>query len=219
MQSGMLLDGLRGAQDGVYVQQLIATLHEPLNVSLFRDAWQRLVEHHAVLRTSFHIEERDPLFQRVHPRMNWEMDVSDCRAVGTVAGEQQIAAYLRNEQRRGFGLENPPLWRLRLFSLNECDHRLVWTSHHALLDGRSRVILLRDLFALYDALLHGNPLSLESPKPFEDHVRQLTSRDFNSSKQYWQQVLGGVVVRRGSHNQLQDLVPMTRINIGLWRFN
>ncbi len=191
MQSGMLLDGLRGAQDGVYVQQLIATLHEPLNVSLFRDAWQRLVEHHAVLRTSFHIEERDQLFQRVHPRMNWEMDVSDCRAVGTVAGEQQISAYLRNEQRRGFGLENPPLWRLRLFSLNECDHRLVWTSHHALLDGRSRVILLRDLFALYDALLHGNPLSLESPKPFEDHVRQLTSRDFRSSKQYWQQVLGG----------------------------
>jgi len=191
MQSGMLLDGLRGAQDGVYVQQLIATLYEPLNVSLFRDAWQRLVEHHAVLRTSFHIEERDPLFQRVHPRINWEMEVSDCRDVGTVAGEQQIAAYVRNEQRRGFGLENPPLWRLRLFSLSECDHRLVWTSHHALLDGRSRVILLRDLFALYDALLHGNPLSLESPQPFEDHVRQLTSRDFNSSKQYWQQLLGG----------------------------
>ncbi|MEI8212293.1 MAG: amino acid adenylation domain-containing protein [Planctomycetota bacterium] len=191
MQSGMLLDGLRGAQDGVYVQQLIATLHEPLNVSLFRDAWQRLVEHHAVLRTSFHIEERDPPFQKVHPRINWEMEVSDCRDVGTVAGEQQIAAYVRNEQRRGFGLENPPLWRLRLFSLNECDHRLVWTSHHALLDGRSRVILLRDLFALYDALLHGNPLSLESPQPFEDHVRQLTNRDFRSSKQYWQQVLSG----------------------------
>jgi NRPS condensation-like uncharacterized protein len=148
MQSGMLLDGLRGAQDGVYVQQLIATLHEPLNVSLFRDAWQHLVAHHAVLRTSFHIEDRDPPFQKVHPRINWEMEVSDCRDVGTVAGEQQIAAYLRNEQRRGFGLENPPLWRLRLFSLSECDHRLVWTSHHALFDGRSRVILLRDLFAL-----------------------------------------------------------------------
>ena len=41
------------------------------------------------------------------------------------------------------------------FAWNENDYRLVWTSHHALFDGRSRVILLHELFALYDASLSG----------------------------------------------------------------
>ena len=165
------------SRQGVYVQQLVCTLREPLNVSYFRDAWQQLLERHAVLRTSFHLDVHDQPVQEVHEWVDWELEESDWREVGIPERERRLASYLRDDRRRGFALERPPLWRLHLVRLGQNDYRLVWTSHHALFDGRSRVILLHELFALYDASLRGTPLSLEPPRPFEDHVRWLNGRD------------------------------------------
>ncbi len=175
----------------MYIQQLICTLREALNVSLFRDAWRRLVDRHAVLRTSFLLENRDEPVQAVDPYVDCEWEESDWREVGIGQREERLAAYLRDDRRRGIALERPPLWRLHLFHMEENDYRLVWTSHHALFDGRSRVILLHELFDLYEALLSSKALSLARAHSFEDHVRQQNGRDFTAASAYWRNLLLG----------------------------
>lgn len=192
VQTGMLLDGLRALRKGAYIQQLVGTLREELNIPLFREAWQRLVERHEVLRTSFDLEGHDRPTQRVHPRIECELEVSDWRDLDVRRGEERLTEYLRDDRRRGFALECPPHWRLHLFSFGETEHRFVWTSHHALFDGRSRVILLHELFTVYDALLSGTSVSLAPPLSFEDHVRGLHGRDFEASQAYWQELLAGL---------------------------
>jgi amino acid adenylation domain-containing protein len=191
MQHGMVLHGLRAAREGVYVQQLVCTLDEAVKVSFLRAAWQDLVDRHAVLRTCFHLDDRDEPDQEVRQNITWELEESDWRHFGLEAGEQRLEVYLGDDRRRSFGLEHPPLWRLHLFRLADLDYRLVWTSHHALLDGRSRLILLRELFALYDACGEGKTLSLEPPRSFGDHVRWLTTRDCLGSQSYWRDLLRG----------------------------
>jgi hypothetical protein len=54
MQEGMLFHSLYSPHSGVYVQQMMGELHERLDTPAFRLAWDRIVECHPILRTSFH---------------------------------------------------------------------------------------------------------------------------------------------------------------------
>src|SRR6478672_5014548 len=53
MQQGMLFHSLLAPDSGVDIEQLYCELHETLDVAAFRRAWQRVVERHPILRTSF----------------------------------------------------------------------------------------------------------------------------------------------------------------------
>ena len=50
---------------------------------------------------------------------------------------------------------------LALFRVADADYELVWTSHHALLDGRSYLRVLNEAFALYEALCQNQDLQLD----------------------------------------------------------
>src|SRR5437870_13246764 len=56
MQAGMLFDAVSGVDRGVDLEQVVATLHEPLEEAPFLRAWQRVVERHAVLRSRYRWE-------------------------------------------------------------------------------------------------------------------------------------------------------------------
>ena len=61
LQRGLLFHAVHSPASGAYVEQLDSTLAGPLEPALLRAAWERTVERHAVLRTSFHWEEaREP---------------------------------------------------------------------------------------------------------------------------------------------------------------
>ena len=48
-----------------------------------------------------------------------------------------------------------PAMRLMIVDWGANEHRVVWTFHHALLDGRSFPLVLREVFAFYDAAARG----------------------------------------------------------------
>src|SRR5690349_14393963 len=65
MQQGILFNSLYYPGAGVEIEQLVAILHESVDSSAMRRAWLRLVERHAILRTSFAWDGAEPL-QQVH---------------------------------------------------------------------------------------------------------------------------------------------------------
>lgn len=50
MQAGMLFHAVSTGCSGVDVEQVVATLHEPLDEALFLRAWQRVAERHPIVR-------------------------------------------------------------------------------------------------------------------------------------------------------------------------
>ena len=166
LQQGMLFHSLAAPQQGAYVQQLIGELRESLDVANFIRAWEQLVNRHPVLRTSFAWQDRETPQQIVQPAVSLPWQQQDIRHRAPAEQQKHLEDWLRVDRNRGFEFTKPPLFRLALFRLGEAHYQLVWTSYHAILDGRSLLILLEELFELYEASRAGRILQLAPPRPF-----------------------------------------------------
>ncbi len=82
--------------------------------------------------------------------------------------------------------------RFALFQLGETDYQFIWTSHHILLDGRSRFLILQEFFALYAAYCQNQALDLPQPCPYQDYIDWQQQQNFSKSKAFWQQQLNGI---------------------------
>ncbi|TMH84907.1 MAG: amino acid adenylation domain-containing protein [Betaproteobacteria bacterium] len=191
MQAGMLFHGLSGGAAGAYIEQVVATLHEPLDEAQFIRAWQRVAERHPVLRSRFRWEGVAQPMQDVIERVQIPVERLDWRTLAEAERQQRFQALLDRERTRGFELDQAPLMRLVLVRAAECEHWVLWTTHHGFLDGRSRFLLWQEVFAFYEAFLRGRDTELPLPRPYRDYIEWLRQLDDDSAKGYWQGVLSG----------------------------
>ncbi|HEY9724993.1 MAG TPA: condensation domain-containing protein, partial [Chroococcales cyanobacterium] len=191
LQQGMLFHSLYAPESGVNIEQFVCTLHENLNVSCFKQAWNRIVERHAILRTSFRWEGVKEPLQEVHRQVTIPVEEQEWRELSATQQEDKLKSYLQCDRQRGFQLTEAPLMRLALCRIAEADYQCVWTFHHVLLDGRSFPIIFQELFAFYEAFCQGEDLQLEQPRPYQDYIEWLGKQDFSSTKNFWQSTLSG----------------------------
>src|SRR5438094_9173187 len=191
MQAGILLHGLSGGDAGAYIEQAVATLHEPLDEAQFLRAWQRVAERHPALRSRFRWEGVVQPVQEVVERIQIPVERLDWRAVAEAERRQRFQALLERERERGFELDHAPLMRLVLVRAAEREHWVLWTTHGGFLDGRSRSLLCQEVFTFYEAFLGGGDADLPLPRPYRDYIEWLRQLDYDSAKTYWQGVLSG----------------------------
>jgi amino acid adenylation domain-containing protein len=191
MQRAMLLHSQSDPRAGLYIQQFVCTLRERLRTEDLRSAWHQVVRRHPALRTSFLMDASPEPLQRVHTEADTPWTVHDWRGLTGDSREEALRAFLRADRAIPFELDRPPLARLALLRLGDEDYRLVWTSHHALLDARSRRILLREIFAAYDAPPGGAPAEPVGRKSYGDYVRWLPGADTSESRTFWEEELRG----------------------------
>ena len=186
MQQGLLFHSLYERSAGLYIQQLVCAIREELNVTAFVRAWQHLFTHQSTLRTSFCWDGVQGPVQEVDSGLTLPFAHEDWRNVERAEQETRLASYLLADRERGFGFDEAPLMRCALLRLADDDYRFVWTSHHALFDGRSRLLLLRQLSALYEDCSR----DLES-LPFRDYIDWLETQDLSAAEQFWREKLRG----------------------------
>jgi NRPS condensation-like uncharacterized protein len=180
MQQGMLFHSLYAPGSGIDIERIVCALHEEVDAPALERAWQRVIERHPVLRTSFRWQGLDQPVQEVHSHIICPLEQHDWRHLSEQEQESQLVIYLRRDRRRGFELSEAPLIRLTLFRCAEADYRLIWTFHHILLDGRSFPLLLKEVFAFYEAFCQGQDLQLERPRPYGDYIEWLQEQDLSN---------------------------------------
>ncbi len=191
MQEGMLFHALYAPRAGVDVEQMVCTLPERLDAPRFRDAWARVVAAHAALRTAFRWQGLDEPLQDVHREVTVPWIEQDLRALPAGEQEARLRAFLARDRTDGFDLSRAPLMRLALFRTGEEAWRLVWTFHHILLDGRSFPLVIKDVFACYEALSAGREPALPARRPYRDFIAWLRARDVGASEGFWREALRG----------------------------
>jgi len=190
MQQGFWSYALYASGSGVGIEQSSFVLQGALEVRAFEQAWQKVLERHPVLRTSFLAELAQPL-QVVHRRVGLPIDQQDWRHLPPEQRREELAAYLREDLRRGFNLAHPPLIRLALLRTAEDTHHVVLSHHHLLLDGWSVPLVLREVISFYDAILAGKELELPRPRPYRDYIAWCQRQDPAQSEAHWRKALVG----------------------------
>jgi amino acid adenylation domain-containing protein/non-ribosomal peptide synthase protein (TIGR01720 family) len=191
LQEGMLFHTLYAPRAGVDIEQMVCVFREALDVPLFRRAWDRVVAERPVLRTAFRWQDLDEPLQDIVRDVTLPFVEEDLRALAPDAQEARVRAFLRADRLQGFDLARAPLTRVALFRTGEAAYRCVWTFHHILLDGRSFPLIIKDVFAVYEALVAGLAPSLPTARPYRDFIHWLRGRDDAASEGFWRQLLAG----------------------------
>src|SRR5262249_31624543 len=167
------------------------TLPRHINVRAFKQAWQRVLDRHTILRTAFEWEGLEEPLQIVYRATGLQWEELDWRGVPESDQQSNLQDRLLDEARRGFDLRQPPLMRLIGVRLNEAVYHLVWACHHLLVDGWSVPLVLEEVLALAASFHYGRELSLEPVRPFRDYIEWLQRQDLSEAEVFWRDFLRG----------------------------
>lgn len=192
MQQGMLFHTIYAPESGMYFEQLLYTVEQKLDVSAFLRAWQRVVDRHPILRTAFVWDNIEKPVQVVGKSVHLPHEEYDWRGLSKQEQQEKLEALLQADLLQGFKLSKAPLMRLFLLQLEEQVYPVVWSFHHLLLDGWSLSLVLKEVFAFYQAFRQGRDLHLESSRPYRDYIAWLQQQDLAAAETFWRKVLAGV---------------------------
>ena len=192
MQEGMLYEHLSVPDAGVNLQQLVVDLPEAVDLGRMETAWTWLTRRHGMLRARFVWEGVDFPLQEILADVAVPFAIEDARHLSPDAQRQRLQVFLDADRRRGFELDQAPLQRLTLFQWTLSSFSLVWTFHHALLDGRSYPILLKEVFEAYAELDAAGISPRPTPVLYRSHIDWLTnSEDAAAATAFWTERLSG----------------------------
>jgi amino acid adenylation domain-containing protein len=159
-------------------------------------AFGRLIQRHESLRTSFAIQEGDPV-QRVHNKVEFEIEhfSGERSAESQEFKAENLTLYDQNSKRyadiihsfvRPFNLSFAPLLRIGLIKTEEQKHIMMVDMHHIITDGTSNGIAIREFMALYaDAVEEFSCLPIQY-KDFSEWKNSESERvSMRKQEAYW----------------------------------
>ena len=162
-----------------------------VKVPALEEAFQRLIDRHAALRTTFGLSNGQPV-QRVREHLEAPFHYEDASAWD----EGSLREYLVREAYRPFDLENGPLLRAILLRRSPQEHILLLSMDHIITDFWSVAVIAHELFLLYRATREGAPALLPPLEvQYTDYVHwqheMLAGPEGERLAAYWEEQLAG----------------------------
>jgi amino acid adenylation domain-containing protein/non-ribosomal peptide synthase protein (TIGR01720 family) len=162
LQKGMIFHSEYSQESAIYHDIFSYHLKAPLNVQTLQTAVQHLVNHHAVLRTSFQLSGFSIPLQLVHQKVEVPLQVEDWCHFENSEQEDALATWFEAEKKRYFDWTHPPLLRFFIQRRTQDTFNLTVSFHHAILDGWSVASMVTELLKRYLSLL-GEQVDSVSP--------------------------------------------------------
>ncbi|MGC7102160.1 non-ribosomal peptide synthase/polyketide synthase [Amycolatopsis lurida] len=182
MQQGMVFHTVREPDSPAYLEQLLFTLEGVDDVERVADAFRRVVAESDALRTRVVWDGVEVPLGVVHRTATLPVTTVDLSGVDEGAFDDLVAT----DRAAGIDLSAAPLTRVTIARLGGNRVRVLWTFHHALLDGWSTAIVLDEVLAA----CAGRPKTV-ARRPFRDYVEWLGTRDAQAGLAYWRSLLDG----------------------------
>ncbi|RYD78279.1 MAG: non-ribosomal peptide synthetase, partial [Verrucomicrobiaceae bacterium] len=183
LQQGMVFHWLSAPNTGIDIEQLVCVLPESIDATHLRRAWEQACIRHPALRTRFCLKETPE--QEILPECALDWNEEDLSTQPPTQQQAWFARFLAEDRHQGFNLTAGPLWRLMLLKLGEKDYRLIWTFHHAILDGRSFTIVLSEVLKTLEAFSEGQTTEFQSLPEFGEFALWRNQLDPTASEEFW----------------------------------
>ncbi|MEN3161413.1 amino acid adenylation domain-containing protein [Tistrella mobilis] len=201
LQHGLLLQGARGPAEGaaLYVEQFAFRLRPPVDTGALARAWDLVTARHQALRSLILHEGLERPLVVVARHHSPEIATCNHRALAPAVAEAALDAALARDRATRFDAARACPWRLALHRLpgdagsdedvGAGDIVLVWSFHHALLDGWSTFRVLEEVLAAYAALSRGATPDLAPAAPLARFAAWLAARNPLAEETYWRAAL------------------------------
>lgn len=175
------------------------TIHRrgPCDPAVLKRNLEEIVRRHEIWRTTYE-EEAGRVVQRVHPApYSFELPICDLRSLPEGDRESKAVALATEDARVFFDLKHGPLFRVRLITLRDDEHRIDLTAHQSIVDGITVFdIFPTELATLYENFTQGRPSPLpDLTAQFADFAcwqrQKLAGEAKENQLLYWQRQLAG----------------------------
>jgi amino acid adenylation domain-containing protein len=191
VQEGILFDSLYDPSDRSYVTQWQCTL-EVVDGLLLKEAWDFVADRHPILRTTFQWDDAGQPLQIVRPRTELAWTTEDWRGLAAGQQEERWVSVLHDDRRQGFVPASTPPMRFQLVRLDDTTSRFLWTSHRALLDSRSRGLVVADVLAVFQDLMAARDPAVPARPAYEEYLTKTASCDVGDTEAFWRERLSGI---------------------------
>ncbi|MFP3581766.1 condensation domain-containing protein, partial [Arthrobacter sp. SIMBA_036] len=65
--------------------------------------------------------------------------------------------------------------------MSKQEHKVIWSSHHILMDGWCSSIIINDLFAIYSTLRNQQEINLKKPASYGEYMKWLKKQPENKA--------------------------------------
>ncbi len=138
----------------------------PIDLDALHQAYDALVAHNEILRTTYQLNERDEPMQVIGPPGPAEYQVVDLSELDPTSADARLQLLLRDAAERPFDLAVDPIMRVLVVRLSPLEHVVLSVLHHIAIDGWSRAPFWQQLGELYRRAQSGATLRLD-PQPIE----------------------------------------------------
>ena len=193
MQRLMLLH----AKTTVYSQdvlfnQIVYAIKGTLRTAAYQQAWQLVIDRHSALRTIFVWQDGKEPVQVVREKVSLPWVEHDWRELPASEQERELESLLVADRATGFDLLKAPLMRINLIRFDDLDYRLVWSSHHLIIDRWCIGIIFEELKDAYEAFTSNTFPELAPPPRYRDYIALLAEQDADAAQAYWREQLHNV---------------------------
>jgi len=157
----------------------------------FRRAWTQVVRRQPSLRTTFKVEQGEPI-QAVHDDVDVPLEEVDASAWD----EPMLRERMDRDYRRPFDLSKGPIWRGVLYRKAASETVFLLVVHHIAIDFWGIEVLLDELRRFYEAEVSGKsadlaPLSAVYADFVQWQNRMLEGKEGKKQEAFWHKELAG----------------------------
>ena len=191
MQEGMLFHYIMDKKSNAYIEQMTIDINGELDLSLVEYSFNRLIEKYDVLRTVFMYEEiekpRQVLFRKRQAKVNFK----DLSKIEEEKLDEAINKYKKLDIEKGFNLKKDIPMRISMMKINNSSYKLIWSSHHIIMDGWCLAILVSDFLDYYRSLGQGKDIQIKPITPYSEYIKWIDKKDKAEGQEYWKNYLEG----------------------------
>ena len=184
-----------GSQGIYHIQESMHFSDEGFSWDALEAAVQTVVDRHPALRTVFNLRGSQPM-QWVCQSLSWKAGKEDISHLGLPEQEAHISAALLSDRAQLFDANDhsAPLFRVKVFLRSASNFELLFSCHHAVMDGWGHRVFTNQLLEAYTAIKSGDKPDLGMPDAtYREFVAfQEAVRRSDKARQYWQSYLSGV---------------------------
>lgn len=174
MQQGLLLESTLAGRPWANLEQIVVEGAGPgFTLAAMRTAWMALTGRHDALRMVLCPDGRGGFGQSVLAVHDPDLAEHDFSGLADGDKASAVEDYLTQDRQAGVDPRVQPGWRVRLLRLGPSRATMVWTIHHALIDGTAMAVVLAEL----GQLLAGNSLPPVHGPDFAAFSTELTRHD------------------------------------------